>query len=181
MFSSSPFVIKYGPEGELWELAIGEHDGRTFLLDPDMVLATCPDMLIAMSERLGFVVGGVAETVSGTYELTVARSGALLRHVFICYSGMTTPFELGTPLAVEQESPIDHPWGTGIWAAFAALDLDVAPWMQHGPAVGVRYTAERQPEGGPVNAASNEHYKRYAHSDDHEPQLTIVAGGPEDA
>jgi hypothetical protein len=58
---------------------IGEPDGQAFLLDSSMVLSDCPEMLVAMSARLGTVVGYGAETVSGSYWLVAARDGVLVR------------------------------------------------------------------------------------------------------
>jgi hypothetical protein len=173
-----PFVIKYGPEGELWNLAIGERDGRSFILDPNMMLSSDPDLVVAISRDLGLVVAGLAESISGTYSMTVARSGELVRHRFIQHSGMTEEFQLGTALAVEDQQPLDHPWGTGIWAVFDSLGLDVKPWMDGGPANGVKYTWEGPPELGAIGRAQGEHFERYARPKDAWlNELVIVAGG----
>jgi hypothetical protein len=48
-----------------FDLLPGEIDGRAFLIDTSMVLSDSPDMVVAMSARLGTVLGCGAETVSG--------------------------------------------------------------------------------------------------------------------
>lgn len=156
-----PFVIKYGPEGEEWDLAIGEHDGKAFLFDPNMALSGEADLIVAMSEPLGLVVGGFVEGVSGTSSFTLARSGELVRHVFANRSGMSEDFHLGEPLAFEDEEPLTHPWGYGLYAGFTFAGLAIEPWMKAGPATGLAYTAERRPADGPIGRASNDHYDRY--------------------
>src|SRR5215475_331401 len=77
-------VSAWNPDEDTEEfaLAVGERDGRTYLLDTSFMLSDMPDALVAMSHRLGLVVGGGAETVSGSWWLTVARDGELLRFVF---------------------------------------------------------------------------------------------------
>jgi hypothetical protein len=63
-------------DDEGWVLAIGERDGRALLLDTSMVFSEEADLILAMSERLGLVVGAGAETLSGTYWLTAARAAS---------------------------------------------------------------------------------------------------------
>src|SRR6185437_11328489 len=69
---SAPYDVGLATDDEGWVLAIGERDGRAFLVDMSMLLSDSSDMLVEMSRRLGVVVGGGAETVSGSYWLTVA-------------------------------------------------------------------------------------------------------------
>src|SRR5688572_26651384 len=62
-----------------FDLMLGQADGCAFLVDTSMFLSDSPDMIVAMSRRLGTVLGCGAETVSGSYWLTAARDGHLLR------------------------------------------------------------------------------------------------------
>ncbi|MET7400560.1 hypothetical protein ABZS66_44490 [Dactylosporangium sp. NPDC005572] len=80
------------------DMLIGELDGRAFLIDGPMVLSGHPDMIVAMSARLGTVLGCGAETVSGSYWLTAARDEKLLRYIFVSYAGMTRGMAVGDPL-----------------------------------------------------------------------------------
>ena len=63
-----------------WQMAIGERDGRTYILDTSMMLGSDPDLVSALSARIaGTVVGAGAETVSGTFWFAAASSGGI-RH-----------------------------------------------------------------------------------------------------
>src|SRR5262249_27042622 len=88
---------------EEFALAVGERDGRTYLLDASFMLSDMPDALVAMSHRLGLVIGGGAETVSGSWWLTVARDGELLRFVFVQRATMSQGMAIGEPLPTEAE------------------------------------------------------------------------------
>src|SRR6266540_3149288 len=83
----SPYDAEPAAMDRGWRMAIGERDGQAFLLDSSMVISNSADMLVAMSVRLGTVVGCGAETVSGSYWLTAARDGGLLRFVSLLANG----------------------------------------------------------------------------------------------
>lgn len=144
-----------------WRMAIGERDGQAFLLDSSMVISDSPDMLVAMSARLGTVVGCGAETVSGSCWLTAARDGGLLRLVFVQHAGMTRGMAIGDPLASEAEQPIEDLDGGGLLAAMATLGLHARAWLDAGPAVVVDYDGARFPDGGPIEQVRSAHYERY--------------------
>ena len=144
-----------------WRMAIGERDGRAFLLDSSMILANSADMLVAMSARLGTVVGCGAETVSGSWWLTAARDGVLLRLVFVQHAGMTRGMAIGEPLPSEATHPIEDVDGEGLLAAMATLGLDARPWLEAGPAVVVDYDGARFPDDGPIEQVRSAHYERY--------------------
>ncbi|WP_433381368.1 hypothetical protein ACQPZX_16975 [Actinoplanes sp. CA-142083] len=160
--AAAPFEVGLASDDDGWVTAIGERDGRSFLLDTSYVLSDSPDMIISMSERLGVVVGGGAETVSGSYYLTVARDGDLLRHVFVLHAGMTRGMAIGDPLPTEAEHPVEDPDGDGLFAVLQWLDLDASAWLESGPAHSLRYSGTRRPEGGRAEQIRSEHYRRHA-------------------
>ncbi|MET7423257.1 hypothetical protein [Dactylosporangium sp. NPDC005555] len=169
----SPYDLDLGPDDEGWVLAAGERDGRAFLLDTSLMLSNEPDMLVAMSQRLGLVAGAGAETVSGSFWLTAARDGELLRAVYVQHSTQTRGMAMGDPLPSERDHPLER-FG-GVSAALAALGLDPAPWLDGGPAHGLRYTAARFPASGAIDAARAEHHRLHAHPAGTEPRITVVA------
>jgi hypothetical protein len=125
------------------------------------VLSTAADMIVSLSAELGVVVGGGAETVSGSYWLTAARDGRLLRFVLVQHAGMTRGMAIGDDLPSEADHPIQDLDGDGIFAALAYLDLDATDWLTDGPASALRYDASRFPEDGPIARIQSEHYERH--------------------
>jgi hypothetical protein len=149
------------PDG--FELAVGERDGRTYLLDTSFMLSDMPDALVVMSQRLGLVVGGGAETVSGSWWLTVARDGELLRFLFVQHATATQGMAIGDPLPTETDEPIVDLDGDGLFAVLEYFDFDWETWRSQGPAVALTYDASRVPEGGRVEQLRSEHMAQYAH------------------
>jgi hypothetical protein len=164
--ATTPYEVGLASDDGGWVTAIGERDGRSFLLDSSFLLSDAPDMIISMSERLGVVVGGGAETVSGSYWLTAARGGVLLRYVFVSHAGMTRGMAIGDALPTEAQHPIEDLDGGGLFAVLTWLDLDTSGWLAEGPAYSLRYTAARSPESGRVAVLKSEHYRRYARPPD---------------
>jgi hypothetical protein len=164
--ASPPYEVGLATEDDGWVLAIGERDGRAFVLDTSMVLSTAGDMIVSLSAELGVVVGGGAETVSGSYWLTAARDGRLLRFVFVQHAGMTRGMAIGDDLPSEADHPIEDIDGDGIFAALAHLDVDATRWLAEGPASALRYDASRFPEDGPISRIQSEHYQRHKRPED---------------
>jgi hypothetical protein len=163
---ASPYDAEPAAMDRGWRMAIGERDGQAFLLDSSMVISDSPDMLVAMSVRLGTVVGCGAETVSGSYWLVAARDGGLLRFVFVQHAGMTRGMAMGEPLPSEAEHPIEDFDGGGLLAAMATLGLHARPWLDAGPAVVVDYDGARFPDDGPIERVRSTHYERYKRPED---------------
>jgi hypothetical protein len=177
--ASSPYDVGLATEDDGWVLAIGERDGRAFVLDTSMVLSTAADMIVSLSAELGVVVGGGAETVSGSYWLTAARDGRLLRFVFVQHAGMTRGMAIGDDLPCEADHPIEDIDGDGIFAALAYLDLDATDWLAEGPACALRYDASRFPEAGPITRIQSEHYDRHKRPEgEWLSEITIVVRNP---
>ncbi|MFC6016037.1 hypothetical protein ACFP2T_07505 [Plantactinospora solaniradicis] len=145
-----------------FDLLLGGSDDRAFLLDTSMILSDSPDMIVAMSAELGTVVGAGAETVSGTYWLTVARDGEPLRYVYASHASLTQGMAMGDPLPSEEECPLVDISGQGVFAALALFGLDPSPWLASGPATIVRYDAARFPADGPIAAVVAEHAKQHS-------------------
>ncbi len=162
----APFDAEPAADNDGWVMAVGELDGRAFILDSSMVLSDSPDMIVAMSARLGTVVGCGAETVSGTYWLIVARDGDPERFVFVSHAGMTRGMAVGEPLASEADHPIEDLDGEGLFAALAHVGLDASRWLDAGPAFQLRYDGTRFPGKGPIEQIRSEHYRRYQRPQD---------------
>jgi len=99
--------------------------------------------------------------VSGSYWLTAARDGDLLRFVFVTQAGMTRGMAIGEPLPSEEEFPLVDITGDGVFAAMAAFGLDPSAWLKSGPATVVTFDGTRFPESGGVGAIRREHYERH--------------------
>src|SRR5262245_4703790 len=158
-------VSTWNPDkhAEEFALAVGERDGRTYLLDTSFMLSDMPDALVAMSHRLGLVIGGGAETVSGSWWLTVARDGELLRFVFVQRATMRRGMAIGEPLPSEAEHPIVHLNGDGLFGVLEDFGFDWKAWVSQGPASALSYDASRIPGDGQVEQLRREHIARYAH------------------
>ncbi|PZF90058.1 hypothetical protein [Micromonospora deserti] len=149
-----------------FDLLLGGRDGHAFLVDTSMFLSDSPDMLVAMSAELGTVVGAGAETVSGTYWLTVARDGEPLRYIHTSHTGLTRGMAMGEPLSSEDEHPLADISGGGVFAAMALFGLDPSPWLASGPATIIKFDAARFPEDGPIAAIRRKHLEQYKRPED---------------
>lgn len=114
------------------DLAIGEHDGRCYVLDNrTTLLSDNPDMVHRMSVELGLVVAAGADTMFGAYWFTAARDGELLRYVYVNAESLAQGLAMEQELPSESRHPIDGDWdGTGLFAAMACLGVDPRPWLK---------------------------------------------------
>src|SRR5262245_40948035 len=142
--------------GAGWTLAIGGHDDRAFLLDTSLVLSNSADMLLAMSVRLGTVVGGGAETATGSSWLTVARRGQLDRFVYDSRMAMKRPLAIGEALPCEPVVDAD-----GLFAALSFVGLDPRSWLAAGPSYEICWDGTQFPADGRIAAMQKDHYERY--------------------
>jgi hypothetical protein len=87
------FDLHEATHDEGWDLAIGELEGKAYLLDPLFLLSGMkPDLIAALAASSGkLVIGCGAETVSGTFYCVVARGDEVLRHYFQCNSTLAEP------------------------------------------------------------------------------------------
>jgi hypothetical protein len=153
-------------DGRQFDLLLGERASQAYLVDPSMVLAHDPDLLIAMSARLGTVIAGGAEPGSGSYWLTAARDGKPIRYVYWSAARMTRGISLGEPLPTEQVHPIVDREGRGLLAAMALFELDPSGWLVSGPGTIMRYDFSRPAADGPIAKMRSQHVERYKHPDD---------------
>jgi hypothetical protein len=155
-----PFDVNFASAtatgGAGWTLAIGGRDGRAFLLDTSMVLSNSADMLLAMSVRLGTVVGGGAETATGSSWLTVARRGQLDRFVYDSRMAMTRAMAIGEALPCEPVVDAD-----GLFTALASAGLDPRSWLAAGPSYEIGWDGSRFPTDGRIAGLQREHYEQY--------------------
>jgi hypothetical protein len=149
-----------------WTMPAGEHDGAAYILDSSYLLSDQPDMIIRLSEKLGVVIGCGAETVSGSFYLTVARDGEPRRFLWLLHAGMTRGMAMGEPMSWEDSLPLDDIDGEGILAAMREAGLDPLPWITQGRARTLLYTGARDPEGGQMSVIRNEHYERFKRPED---------------
>jgi hypothetical protein len=141
-----------------WQMAIGERDGRTYILDTSMMLGSDPDLVASLSARIaGTVVGAGAETVSGTFWFVAASSGAVRRFHWNGYDSVDEPFDIGELLASEIDQPLEDLDGEGLLAATDSFGFALAEWAEHGPWQALTYTAEAMPDEGPLGAELSAH------------------------
>ena len=166
------------PQGEdVFHVAF--HRDCCYVLDPAMVLSSLADTIVALSGQLSCeVLGGGAETVSGTFWLTAARNGKLAILHYDQKVAITGPLHLGARLPTEQAHPLDDPDGTGIIAAIAPLGFSVPVLMRGTPAGGTRYrwAATQFPETGPAQERIARHCETHkrAGADDWLDNVTVV-------
>jgi hypothetical protein len=95
------------PKDDGWPMAMGERDGKVYILDTSLVLSAGHDLIPALSADLGgaTVVGTGADTTSGTFWLLAARDGEAIRSYWNCYTDMRQPWTRGEPLASGAQQP----------------------------------------------------------------------------
>lgn len=156
--------------------------GRSYVLDPAMVLSSFADTIVALSGQLSCeVVGAGAETVSGSFWVTAAFEGRLALLHFDQKVAVTEPLHIGPRLPTEDTHPLDHPDGAGIFGAAAALGFSVPVLTEGTPGGGTRYRWEspRFPEGGPLDKRISEHCETHKRpgADDWMENVTVAERG----
>jgi hypothetical protein len=175
--------IDFSDRADGWVLAAGEMSGNAYIFDTSFLLSDPPDMIVRLSRHLGLVAGCGAETVSGSYYLTIARDGELRRFLWIQHAGMTKGMAVGEPLACEEREDFqfDALDGSGLDKAMVEIGLDPWGWLRDGLAQPLFYTCARRPEDGPVTKLRMQHYEQYQRPEDEWlSELTVVAREPKD-
>jgi hypothetical protein len=164
------------PKDDGWPMAMGERDGRAYILDTSLVLSAGHDLIPALSAELGgaTVVGTGAETTSGTFWLFAARDGETIRSYWNCYTDMRQPWSRGEPLASETQRPLEDLDGVGLMAALASLGLDYQGWSRVGPYRAAFYRADKFPEDGPRAADFNAFYESVKIPEAQQPKPVVV-------
>lgn len=153
------------PQGED-AFHVTSRDGRSYMLDPAMVLTTSPDLVVSLSDDLDCMVASVgAETVSGTFWLTAAEKGRLVRLHWNVRSTLTQALDVGATLASETRIDIEDIDGRGLLASLGDLGLDPAPAIT--PTSGQKYlwTGATLPTAGDLQAQINAHHDRFKRQD----------------
>jgi hypothetical protein len=138
---------------------VTSRDGRSYVLDPAMVLTSSPYLVISLSHDLDCMVASVgAETVSGTFWLTAAEKGRLVRLHWNVRSSLTQPLDVGAPLASETLIDLEDLDGRGLFASLGDLGLDPAPAIT--PTSGQKYlwTGANLPAAGDLQPQINAHH-----------------------
>lgn len=145
---------------------VASRAGRTYLLDPAMVITSNLDLAQMISRSLGCVVASVgAETVSGTYWLVAVVGGRLRRLHWNVRADLTEAFDLGEPFAAERRVPLEDVDGNGLIACLAELGFD--PEVMTAPTGGgerYAWTAEQLPTPGPLETQINGHAELHRRS-----------------
>ncbi|TMB83344.1 MAG: hypothetical protein E6J39_06820 [Chloroflexi bacterium] len=164
------------PKNDGWPMAIGERDGKAYILDTSLVLSSAHDLIPALSADLGgaIVVGAGAETTSGSYWLFAARNGKAIRSYWNCYTDMRQPWSKGEPLASEAAQHLEDLDGDGLRAAAASLGLDYDGWSRSGPFLSLFYSAETFPQAGPVAEEFNTFHASVRIPESQQPKPTAI-------
>jgi hypothetical protein len=134
-------------------LIAGMLDGRAYLFDDSLILATDPDLVVDASRRLDRrVLSAGAETTSGTYFLIAATSGRLERFHWNGLGQQTDPYDFGEPLPGEPADGLDDLDGRRLTGVLAAAGFDIDGWREGGSKVVVDATYG-DPVPGPAGAA----------------------------
>jgi hypothetical protein len=163
-------------------LDVRELEGRCYILDASMVLSTDTDLIVDLSrETSSLVVGGGAETVSGTFSFAAADANGLRRLHFDVTSQLTEALDLGDRLSSEASIDWRDIDGAGILARFADLGFSPSVLMR-GPTNGdlrvvwrnLDYNRDR-----PLSAQIGEHCRLHQRpdADDWMKRITVVARG----
>ena len=165
-----------GSDDDGWTLAIGERDGRTYVIDTSLLLSHEADLVVALSRDLGgTVVGAGAETASGTYWFAAATDGESRRVHWNGYDSVTEPFDDGDPLPTEADAPLEDLDGDGLRAAIDDLGFDILPWEEGGPWRRLRYSGETFPSvEGPFGPRLEAHMRDHAIPEGKRPKPKVV-------
>jgi len=143
---------------------VAEQDGRTYVLEPSMVLSGSADLIVDVACELAcLVVGAGAETVSGTFLLTAADASGLRRAHFDVASVLSEPFNLGEPFPSERAIPWQDMDGVGILARFTDLGF-ATDVFKSGPRTRGRrvlWEGHDLPSEAPLGAQINAHFARF--------------------
>jgi hypothetical protein len=160
----------------------GDLAGQAYLYDNSMVLSGSGyDRLVELSGRLQCTVAAcLAETVSGTFGLLIARTGGLECLFFNCVSSIREPFLMGRGLTVDDLACLQDIDGGGLFAALRLQGLDYLAWSDTGSKHLYLYTWDElfqdpPPAKGPIEAAVDEHSRLHAYPKEQVLKPKVVA------
>ena len=159
-----------------WPMAFGERDGNAYVFDTSLVLSAEFDLITALAHDLGAtVVGGGAETTSGSFWLVAARPQKLIRAYWHCHTDMREAWSRGEPLPSEARRPLDSGWdGDGVLSAMRELGFDYEGWARSGPFRELFYSAKTFPAKGPMAAELEAFHARVLIPERARPKPTAV-------
>ena len=157
---------------------VGEWRGKSFILDTLFTGLLMIDDLIEISSTISETVAAVGgETVSGTSFMLVARDGKAIRLFYQCDSEISTPFEIGAPLATEAQCPLSAINGEGLFLALKSLGFDVELWRSEGEKAVRLIESLPTANGGPIFEQIETHRRQYKPAME---QHVLVAPQPSD-
>jgi len=133
-----------GAHDEGWDLAVGDLEGRGYMLDSSFLLSGMePDLIADIAASSGkLLVGCGAETVSGSFYCVVVRGSDVRRHYFQCNADLAKPYSFGEPFPTEKKFPLDDLNGTGLLAVLKSFGFDYDRWMAEAEKRRVMWTAD---------------------------------------
>jgi len=187
----APRMVEQGPLASLagfksanddgWDLAVGDLDGRGYILDESWAISGSePDLVADIAASTGaLLVGCGGETVSGTFYCVVAQGSKILRHYYHCETELAEPYSVGPPFPSERSAPLDDLQGAGFWEVMKSLGFDLPRWEIEAEKRRVTWTADYLetnqafPCKGPLAAAIDHHRQKYLLKPEDRPPLTI--------
>jgi hypothetical protein len=163
--------------GENWEIQTGEHQGRSYVADSSYLLSGgAPDLIVTLSKSTaGVVVGGYAETVSGSFGLVVADSGQLRRLYHACHSTLYEPLSIGEPLPTELTADLEDIDGGGLLAALRHFGFDYDAFYESDTRQKYSFSERAELESGELQRAIADHTAKHTIPNDQRPQPRVVA------
>jgi hypothetical protein len=164
------------PTDDGFALAGGEYNARSYLIDGSMSVSDQADLIADVARALNcLVVGCGAETVSGSFWLTIAQGAKLRRLYWQCYMELSRPLSLGEPLACESQVTLDGIDGQGLFAVLKSLGFDFESWEATTQNRSLAYPLDVSlSEDGPLMSKVNQHRAAFKLSPQEVPPIQVV-------
>jgi hypothetical protein len=151
--------------GEGWPFVAGERGGRSYVLEPFLLLARNHDLLARVAIETRGLVAWCGAGAQGEVSFFAVRKNKLLR-AWWGSSEVERFFDRGAPLRSEREAPLST--GEGLVRALESLGFDPRSWLASGPCRKIvwtetepRFGAKDLSRPGPIEAALRAHTEGY--------------------